>query len=259
VNATPAQVNGTKRPAVPLYEGWQPFPIHKGVMREESPTPEPAPLPVAAAAPAVDPVAEAEAEAIRARTEAETRAAELLAQAEADAIRAQGEAKAEQQRIANERAAMRLAREKAENNAKIAEAQARQKAAERQAEANEKKDEAEQAAVEEEQGKREKSAKSWKVAALGFAIACAVVALPVQMSAFWDPHQKWLLAAVFCGPLIGDLLVEEHALGVEDSQAHYGWLSGDPVLVLTSDSVRHHGSDDGRPALRGVLAAGGAV
>lgn len=240
MTASPPQVNGTKRPAVPVFDGWQPFPIANGTVWEKAAAHQPEATPVmeaVIATPAVDPRAEAEAEAIRARTAAETKAALILAEAEADAIRVQGEAKAEQQRIANERAAMRLAKEKAENDAKIAEATTRQRNAERQAEDEEKQAEAEKQAGQEEQEKREQSAKSWKVAALGFAIACAVVALPVQMSAFWDPQQKWLLAAPVMLEGGAWVVLRGAAAAVDDHRPHWHYRLIAWLLAFVAASI----------------------
>jgi chemotaxis protein histidine kinase CheA len=247
VTASPTKVNGVKRPAVPVLGEWQPISFDRGAtVWEKQATPEPN-IAEALLPPAVDPRAEAEAEAIRARTAAETKAALILAEAEADAIRAQGDAKAEQQRITNERATMRLAKEKAENDAKIAEATTRQKAAERQTEAEEERAEAEKQAGQEERGKREQSAKSWRFAALGFAIACAVVALPVQMSAFWDPSQKWLLAAPVMLEGGAWVVLRGAAAAVDDHRPHWhyrliAWLLAFVAAAINlSHGLSHFG------------------
>lgn len=195
MTATPTKVNGTKRPAVPVLGDWQPFPIVKGVMQEEAPTPEPASLPVAAPLATVDPIAEAEAEAIRARTAAEVEAARLLAEAEADAIRVQGEAKAEQQRIANERAAMRLQKEREDHAAKLAEVRKRREQTDREAAAAREQDEAAQKTEAEQLKEIATADEKWRKYAIAFAWACGIVALPVQIAAFWNPAAWWLAAA----------------------------------------------------------------
>jgi hypothetical protein len=127
---------------------------------------------------------EAQAEAVRAKTEAEIKIAQ---------------GKAEAQRKREELAAKRAA---AKAEAEIAKIQAQ---AEREREEMEaaRAERARQAAERERQeqerqraeAERLAKAKSWRRAALGFAVVCAIVSLPVQMHAFWTPSAPWLLAA----------------------------------------------------------------
>jgi hypothetical protein len=145
-----------------------------------------------AAEPRFDPVALAEAAAIRARTEAETEARLALARAEAKAIETRAAEEAEKQRIANERAALRFEREKAEQLAKIAEANRKREEAERLAAEADAKAQAEQQAEVEQEQAEEAAAGRWRNAAIGFAVACGIVALPVQVSAFWNWDALWL-------------------------------------------------------------------
>lgn len=149
-----------------------------------------------------DPRAEAEAEAIRVkaaadtvRAEAEAEALRIEAQGKAEAERIKAEAEAEKQRIANERAEMRLEKERADHAVRLAEAERRRKAAERAAAQEEADAQAAQQAETETAQKGQRTSRVWFWCALGFAIACAVVALPVQMAAFYNPDAKWLLAA----------------------------------------------------------------
>jgi hypothetical protein len=213
VNGT---TNGTRR--VPVLGDWQTVPL--GGLREPEParaTAEPAP----AAPVVVDPIAAAEAEAIRARTLAETETARIRALADADAIRTRAGEEVEKQRIANARSQMRLERETAEHATKIAELNKRREDAEREAEAaRQAVDEAREAESKSEAA-RARSRSVWKWCALGFAIACAIVALPVQMAAFWDPHAKWLLAA----PLMLEggawVVLQGAAAAVNDHRPHW--------------------------------------
>ncbi|MCD9196058.1 hypothetical protein [Streptomyces albireticuli] len=166
-------------------------------------------------------LAEAEANAIQARTQADVEARRVTAAAEADAIRLKAAEEAERQRIANERSAMRLEKEKAENAAKVAEANRRREEADRLAEkAREEAAQAKQA-VDAEEARRAESATSWKRAALGFAIVCAVVALPVQMSAFYSPGAPWLLVA----PLVLEggawVVLRGAAAAVDERRPHW--------------------------------------
>jgi len=171
--------------------------------------------------PRFDPVALAEAAAIRARTEAEAEAARLKAEAETDAIRAKAAEEAERQRIANERARMRLEREQADHDAKIAESARKREESERATRAAREKEDAQQQAQAEEAGKRVKSAQSWRKAALGFAIVCAIVALPVQMSAFFDRDALWLLAAPAVLEGGAWVVLRGAAAAVDDHRPHW--------------------------------------
>lgn len=142
-----------------------------------------------------NPVAEAEAEAIRSRTYVEAEALRLKAEAEAAAVRAKAEADAEKQRIANERAAMALDEKRAEHEARMAKAATEREEADRQAAAAREAEAAERVAAaalaEETAGADEK----WRKYAIRFAVVCGIVALPVQMAAFWNPDAIWLVAA----------------------------------------------------------------
>lgn len=141
-----------------------------------------------------DPVALAEADAIRARTDAETEARLTVARAEAKAIEAKAAEEAEKQRLANEQQRMRLEQKQADHDARIAESNRRQAEAERLTAKAEAMEAAEQQAKAELGQAEETAAGRWKVAAIGFAIACGLVALPVQVSAFWNPAAPWLAA-----------------------------------------------------------------
>ena len=148
-----------------------------------------------AAEPRFDPVALAEAAAIRARADAETEARLALARAEAKAIETRAVEDAEKQRIANERAALRFEREKAEQLAKIAESNRKRGETERLSAEADAKAEAEQQAETEAAKEIEAADDSWRRWAIRFAVVCAVVALPVQMSAFWNENAAWMVAA----------------------------------------------------------------
>jgi len=152
--------------------------------------------------PRFDPVALAEAEAIRARAAAE---------AEAEKIRAEGEAKAaavlaaeqaeqlrlenEKQRLANERAALRFQREQAEQLAKIAEADRKREETERAREKARREEEAETQAAQQQANEVKQADDRWRTYALTFYVICAIVALPVQVAAFYSPRAPWLMAA----------------------------------------------------------------
>lgn len=179
-------MNGHVRP-LPVIRDWQTL---------YTPEPVPAaPDPVERVEPAVDLVAQAEADAIRTRAYADAEEQRIAAEAEAKAVEIKAEAEAEKMRLANERAAMRMERERAEHEAHLEDIQRKREKAAREAE-EERAAAAEAAQTEAEStAKVDKSAKLWKKTALAFAIMCAIVALPVQMSAFYNEDAKWLLAA----------------------------------------------------------------
>ena len=142
-----------------------------------------------------DPVAHAEAEAIRTRAAANAEAQRIAADAEAKAKLATAEEEARKLRLANDRAEARAREEQAAREARIAEANARKAAAER-AEAKAAEDEQAARQAEEQQAAEVNSAEEqWRKYAHRFYAVCAIVAMPVQIAAFYNPHAKWLLAA----------------------------------------------------------------
>lgn len=175
----------------------------------------------AVAEPRFDPLALAQAEAIRTEADAKAAAVRIEAEGKARAAEILAEQEAEKQRLTNERTALRNRREMAVEEAKIAEANAKREEAERATKAARAAEEAERKATGEQQGKREQSAKSWRTAALSFAVVCAIVALPVQMSAFWSPSAPWLLIA----PLVLEggawVVLKGAAAAVDDHRPHW--------------------------------------
>lgn len=202
-------LNGTARPQVPE---WGPFtPIHLGVFAEPEPAIAPEPVePAPAAEPVIDLVAAAQAEAIRRRAEAE-----------AEAIRIKAEAEAKRQAIANEKAEMALAEKRAEHENRLAELDKRRQETERETVRLRAADEEAAAVAKVEQAKRGKSARSWKRAALGFAVVCAVVALPVQMSAFWDRSAPWLVGVPVILEAGAWVVLKGAAAAVDDHRPHW--------------------------------------
>lgn len=185
--APPQKVNGHPH-ALPVAGDWEAV--------AATPTTEAPPMyETEPAAPKADPIAEAEAEAIRARTYAEGEALRIKAQAEADATRAKSAAEAERLRLTNERNAMRLEKERAANNAAIAEEDRKREESERKAAAARTEDEELRQATASQVAEIAEADERWRKYALRFAIVCGVVALPVQMAAFWNPSAPWLLVA----------------------------------------------------------------
>lgn len=142
-----------------------------------------------------DPVAHAEAEAIRTRAAADAEARRIAAEAEAKAKLATAEEEARKLRLANDKAEGRAQEEQAAREARIAEANRKREAAERAA--REEAALAEQAKLEEAKLAEDVAAADdrWRSYALNFYRVCAIVALPVQVSAFYNPRAIWLMAA----------------------------------------------------------------
>jgi chemotaxis protein histidine kinase CheA len=188
-------INGTKRPGVPMLGPLTP--IHLGGIPSATDQTPAAPTeePTVAAEPAYDPIAHAEADRIRdlAKAQAEALRIEAEGKAEAERIRAEADSKAKD--IAAERSRMRLEKEQADHALRLAEATQKREAIERERlEATR----VAEAAKEEQDAAAEEIAKAdakWRSYAIWFARVCAVVALPVQMNAFWNPRAPWLLAA----------------------------------------------------------------
>ncbi|WP_330172997.1 MFS transporter [Streptomyces sp. NBC_01498] len=200
--AAPPQVNGRPRPALPELGDWRPVKTTGTATVWEKPVPapdEPAVQTTPAAQPAVDHVALAEAEAIRQRAAAEADAARIKAEseaaAEAKAVEIKAEAEAEKQRIANERAAMKLEADKATHAKRLADLEA-QRAASEAAAAKTRKDADDEAEREADRaGEQKRSADLWKWGARSIYAVGLVIAAPIQFLAFWDEKRPFLVAA----------------------------------------------------------------
>ena len=142
-----------------------------------------------------DPVAHAEAEAIRTRADAEAEAARIKAEGEAKAAEILAVEEAAKLRLANERAALRFKREEAEQLAKIEEAELQREETARARQAARQKAEEEQQVEQAKAAEVEQADQRWRNYALAFYTVCAIVALPVQVAAFYTPHAIWLMAA----------------------------------------------------------------
>jgi hypothetical protein len=150
------------------------------------------------AEPRPDPRAVAEAEAIRVEAEARAEALRVKAEGEkalkieqAEQLRLDND----KQRLANQRNELRFRREKAVEEAKIAEANAKKEAAERASRDAREADDAQRAEEQKQAAEVAQVDDRWRKYALTFYIVCAIVALPVQVAAFYNPHAIWLMAA----------------------------------------------------------------
>jgi hypothetical protein len=142
-----------------------------------------------------DPVALAEAEAIRTRAAAEAEAARIKAEGEAEAEKIKAAEEARKQKIANDKAEARALEEQAARAARIAKLNREREEEERAGR------EADEKAAAQEQAEAAKAAEvaaaeeQWRQYALRFYTVCSIVALPVQIAAFYNPNALWLMAA----------------------------------------------------------------
>lgn len=196
----PPQVNGHTRPAaaLPVIGDWRPVQISGNATVWEKPTPvqeQPEVPPTPHTEPAIDHEALAKAEAIRIAAAADAEAKRIQAEAEAAAAVAKAEAEAEKQRIANERAVMKLDADRAANDKRIADLEAQRAAAEAAA-AKTRKDAAAEAAREaDRKGEQERTERWWKWGARGIYAVGLIIAAPVQFMHFWDRARPFLIAA----------------------------------------------------------------
>lgn len=152
--------------------------------------------------PRFDPVALAEAEAIRKRAEAEAEAALIKAESEAKAAELLAAEQAEAQRLENEktnltlqRNELRFQRERSEQLAKISKADKEREETDRARKEADRKAEEQRQVEEQSAAAIAEAEEQWRKYALRFYVVCSVVALPVQIAAFYNPDALWLLAA----------------------------------------------------------------
>ena len=191
MTASPPKVNGAARPpAMQVLGDWQPI--------QATPTPlADTPTEPQQAEPQVDSdlVAQAKAEAIRAQAWAESEERRIKAEAEAKAIEIKAVEDARKAKLANDKAEQRAREEQAAREARIAKLNRERQEQERAAR------EAEGKAVAQEQVEAAKAAEvaaaeeQWRQYALRFYAVCSIVALPVQIAAFYNPDALWLMAA----------------------------------------------------------------
>ncbi|WP_405883623.1 hypothetical protein OG747_36580 [Streptomyces sp. NBC_01384] len=145
--------------------------------------------------PRIDHRALAEAEAIRTKAAAEADAKRIKAQGEGEAEKIKAVEEAERQRIANERARMRLEKEQADHKAALAK-KAAETAKSNAEEAKAKKAEVEESEREARQmAEQERSERTWKWGARGIYAVGLIIAAPVQFLDFWDKKRPFLVAA----------------------------------------------------------------
>lgn len=255
MTTSPPQVNGHRRP-LPVITDWQTL-----LAPAEEPVATTAPEPQPESAdPAVDLVAEAKADAIRTKAYADAEEQRARAEAEAEAVRikAEGEAKAAEIKAVEEARKLKLANDKAQ--ARAIEEQAARDA--RIAESNRKRAEAERAQQEDERARREqqqaaaaaeadvaKATKTWRKYAIAFYAVCAVVALPVQIAAFWDRDAPWLVIAPLMLEGAALVVTKGAAAAVAASRPHWHYRTVAWLFAFIAAGINlKHGLDAFDPA-----------
>ncbi|NUS09590.1 MAG: hypothetical protein HOV97_44325 [Nonomuraea sp.] len=145
--------------------------------------------------PGFDAVALAKAEAIRTEAAAKADAARIEAEGKAEAEKIKAVEEARKQKIANDKAEDRAREERAAREARIAKLNRERKEQERAAREAEEKAAAQEQAEEAKAAEIAVAEEEWRNYALRFYAVCSIVALPVQIAAFYNPHALWLMAA----------------------------------------------------------------
>ncbi|GHD70291.1 hypothetical protein GCM10010317_077300 [Streptomyces mirabilis] len=243
MTASPPKVNGHTRPPAPLVMGdWQP--IEATPTQADTPTP-PAPEPAAVES---DVVAQAKAEAIRAEAWAKSEEQRIAAEAEAEErrIKAEAEAKAvvikaeedaRKQKIANDRAEARFEEEQAARDARIAKSNKEREETERAAADDAAQTEIDKQAAAESAKVVEKADKKWRGWAISFYALCAAVALPVQISAFWNPAKPWMAGAPVLLEIAALVVAFGTAAAVANQRPHWHFRLITWVLAFIAASV----------------------
>ncbi|MDX3839581.1 hypothetical protein [Streptomyces europaeiscabiei] len=142
-----------------------------------------------------DPVALAKAEAIRTEAAAKAEAACIEAAAKAEVEKVKAAEEARKQKLANDKAEQRAEEEQAARAARIAKLNRERVEQERAAREAEEKAAAQEQAEEARAAELAAAEDQWRKYALRFYAVCSIVALPVQIAAFYNPNALWLMAA----------------------------------------------------------------
>ncbi|MDX2732860.1 hypothetical protein [Streptomyces sp. PA03-2a] len=211
-----------------------------------------------AAEPRFDPVALAEADAIRTRADAEADALRVEAEGKAKASEIKAVEEARKQKIANDKAEARAAEEQAARDARIAESNRKRREAERAEKDAEKQTAADEQTAAEAAKVVDKADKKWRGWAIGFYTLCAAVALPVQISAFWNPDKPWMAGAPVLLEVAALVVAFGTAAAVANKRPHWHFRLITWVLASIAASVNlWHGSQefDAATAIATALAS----
>ena len=244
MTASPPTVNGSARPTMPVIVDWRPVEPEPAVPEAS----EPPTLQVESATAQSDAIIQAEAEAIRARAwaeseerrlaaEAEKEAALKRADAEAEAIRVKAVEDARKAKLANDKAEQRYAEEQAAREARIAESNRKREDAERAAAAAAEQAEIDKQVEAEKNKVVAQADKTWRGWAIGFYALCAAVALPVQISAFWNPAKPWMAGAPVLLEIAALVVAFGTAAAVANKRPHWHFRLITWVLAFIAAAV----------------------
>lgn len=242
---TSPPVNGHLRP-LPVITDWKAFTATPAEQPVAAPTPEPQPEP---ALPAVDLIAEAEADAIRTKAYADAEEKRIKAEAAAEALKLKAAEEARRLKLTNNKAEARAVEEQAARNARIAES-------------NRKREEAERAKAKERQAERDQeqaeaataeaiaaAADTWRRYAIAFYAVCAIVALPVQVAAFWDRDAPWLVIAPLMLEGAALVVTKGAAAAVAAQRPHWHYRAVAWMFAFIAAAINlKHGLDAFDPA-----------
>lgn len=255
MTASPPKANGSTRPRTPLkFADWRieatPEPAEEQRTPEPQATPTGSPELVAQAqAEAIRAQAWADAEAQRIAAEAEKEAALKLAAAEADAVRTKAVEAARRMKLANDKQERQAREEDAASAARIAESNRLRDEAERARIAAAQQAEIDRQVEAEKAKVVAKADKKWRGWAIAFYTLCAAVALPVQISAFWDKHKPWMAGAPVLLEIAALVVAFGTAAAVANKRPHWHFRLITWVLAFIAASVNlWHGMQEFDPA-----------
>ncbi|MEV5862366.1 hypothetical protein AB0L83_21960 [Streptomyces sp. NPDC052071] len=245
MTTSPPQVNGHRRP-LPVITDWQAFlgtPAEQPVVEPISAAqPEPA-------APAVDLVAQAEADAIRTKSFADAEEQRIRAEAEAEAAKIKAAEEARKLKLANDKAEARAAEEQKARDARIAESERRRAAAERAQQDDERAHQEQQQNQAAAEADVAKATKVWRKYAIAFYAVCAIVALPVQIAAFWDRDAPWLVIAPLMLEGAALVVTKGAAAAVAANRPHWHYRTVAWMFAFIAAGINlKHGLDAFDPA-----------
>lgn len=199
-------------------------------------------------------LAAAKADAIRQRAEADAEAERIKAEGEAEAARIKAAEEARKQQLANERQALKLQQDQAAHREREEE-----RARKREDEAKARREQQQQEAADQKQQqdaaeRRKKAVRRWKLAALTFAIVCAVISLPFQVMAFAGIF--WFLAIV---PLALEgaawVMLSGAAAAIEEGRPAWHYRLAALLLSFFAAAVNWHHGNSEYNAIAGAAAA----
>ncbi|MFJ7525161.1 hypothetical protein ACIQ1S_09560 [Streptomyces griseus] len=243
MTTSPPQVNGHRRP-LPVITDWQTLlaPAEEPVATTPEAQPEPADPPV-------DLVAQAEADAIRMKAFADAEEQRIRAEAEAKAAEIKAVEEARKLKLANDKAAARALEEQAARDARIAKSNRERAEAERGQQEDERAREEQKQNEAAAEADVAKATKAWRSYAIFFYAVCAVVALPVQIAAFWDRDAPWLVIAPLMLEGAALVVTKGAAAAVAANRPHWHYRAVAWVFAFIAAGINLvHGLDAFDPA-----------